>query len=273
MKRKFVTYLGTDRFLSGVIALNASLKEHNKNVGLLVLVGESVSSPIIEFLREEEFLFKRVKDIQNPFVSEDDSRGRRHMYTKIRVFELIEYDKVVFLDADMIVCDNIEILFEKEHMSAVVAGNLAPQNSSWVDFNSGLMVISPDIKVYREMMKAINVLESYDGTDQGFLNAFYSSWKGNSNLQLDHKYNVPTAYLDDYCKLYDFDFDYSNDRLFVKNVAILHYFGSVKPWDMDLSGDNRSVEQLATKSEQTVALWWNYFFKALKRYGRNAVVK
>jgi alpha-N-acetylglucosamine transferase len=265
MKKKFVTYLGTDNYLPGVLTLDASLKEYNKKVGLLILVGESVSPSVIGFLYEKGFSFKTVKDIGNPYVSEDDNRGRRHMYTKIRVFELAEYDKIVFLDADMLVCENIEGLFENEHMSAVVAGKLMPGNSSWEDFNSGLLVICPDREGFREMLAAVDVLESGDGTDQGFLNAFYSAWKKNDKLQLNHKYNIPSHYIDDYCKLFDFEFIYNNNTLLIRNVAILHFWGTYKPWDVDIT--SRSLDRLTTKYQQSVALWWKYFHEALDKKG------
>jgi len=43
------------------------------------------------------------------------------MYTKLRVFELEEFDKVVYIDADMLVCADVEELFNQPHMSAVVS--------------------------------------------------------------------------------------------------------------------------------------------------------
>jgi len=40
MKYSFVTHLGTDNFLPGMLALNASLKKYNNTDDVIVLVSE-----------------------------------------------------------------------------------------------------------------------------------------------------------------------------------------------------------------------------------------
>ena len=265
MRKQFVTYLGNDRFLPGVLVLSASLVQHNQNVGLLILVGQSVSPPIIDFLGEKGLSIRMIKDIENPFVQAKDNRGSKYMYTKIRVFELVEFDKIVFLDADMLVCSNIECLFEKEHMSAVVAGKFMLKNASWVDFNSGLMVIKPEPATFEKMLEVIKTLDSNDRTDQGFLNNFYCEWKSNTGLHLDHKFNLPSEYLDEFCRLSGLDFEYNGDIHCGDGVAVLHFWGSAKPWDIDITG--LAVRYLAARArpkyQQSLDLWWDYFYKAV----------
>jgi lipopolysaccharide biosynthesis glycosyltransferase len=261
MKKAFVAYLGNDRFFSGILALNASLKEHNNHEDLIILVGEDVSNSVVKFLKAKSFCIKMVKDIANPNASGDDSRGKKYMYTKLRVFEVTGFEKIIYLDADMVVCGNIGSLFEKEHMSAVVAGGLLPENTSWVDFNSGMMVIDPEPATFSSMLESINTLQSPDETDQGFLNSFFSEWKNDKRLHLDHKFNVPSNYIDQYCEVNDFEFSFINNKLLTKNVDILHYWGSEKPWDFEFT--QLSKQKLTTKYRQTLALWWDYFYKAI----------
>ena len=124
MKYSFVTFLGTDSFLPGVIALSASIKKHHSTFRLVIMISESVSENTIQVIDSFGLEYKIIKAIANPNEIENDDRGFRHMYTKLRMFELYEFDKLVYIDADMLVSDNIDMLFEKPHMSAVIAGAL-----------------------------------------------------------------------------------------------------------------------------------------------------
>jgi lipopolysaccharide biosynthesis glycosyltransferase len=261
VKKAFVTYLGNDRFLPGILALNRSLNEHDNNEDLVILVGKDVSASVVKFLKEKAFCLKMVRDIANPYASGNDSRGKKYMYTKLRAFELTEYEKIIYLDADMVICGNIQSLFDKEHMSAVIAGGVLPENGSWVDFNSGLMVIQPELATFNSMLGAVNTLQSDDEGDQGFLNSFFSEWKKDERLHLDHKFNVPSNYIDEYCALSDFEFTFIDNKLLTTNVEVLHFWGSDKPWDYEFV--ELSKKENTTKYEQSLKLWWYYFYNAL----------
>src|SRR4051812_27489619 len=107
MKKTFVTYLGSPNFLPGLLVLSHSLKKFNPDAELLVLVLEDIDADIISVLTQNSFPIRLIKEIKNPYQFESDERGLGYLYTKLRVFELIEYNKIVFLDADMLVCDNL----------------------------------------------------------------------------------------------------------------------------------------------------------------------
>jgi len=263
MKKVFVTYLGTENFLPGILVLDYSLKAHNPNAGLIVLVHKNISTGIISFLQENSFALKIIDEIENPYFFETDERGFSCMYTKLRVFELDEYDKIVYLDADMLVCENIESLFDKPHMSAVVAGALVPENKDWEKLNAGLLVVKPDKQLFDKLVSLITILHSEAKEDQGFLHAYYDQWPGNNELHLDHKFNVPATYLDQYCKLKDFKFSFSNETLQTENIAVIHYWGAMKPWNFD---EEEISESPDTKYYQSINLWWNYFYKATENY-------
>ncbi|MDB5133455.1 MAG: nucleotide-diphospho-sugar transferase [Mucilaginibacter sp.] len=112
MKYSFATYLGTDSFLPGILVLNESISKYNKLYGLVVLVSESVSKDALDLLAHVQIKTKVVAEIKNPHDLGNDDRGFKYMYTKLRLFEMFEFDKVVYIDADMLVCGNIEQLFD-----------------------------------------------------------------------------------------------------------------------------------------------------------------
>ncbi|MGN6196014.1 MAG: glycosyltransferase family 8 protein [Ginsengibacter sp.] len=255
MKQAFVTFLATENFLPGVLTLNRSLKRFgNTNYPLVVIVSEIISERSVKTLKECGLTVKIVKEIQSPYLIKKDYRNFGSTFTKLRIFELCEYDKIVYLDADMLVCDNIELLFQKLHMSAVIAGGILPSNKMWEDLNSGLLVIEPSRDLFNKIFVALKFLPSKDGSDQGFLHQFFPNWKCKPNLHLEHKYNVPSWYLDEYCSTLDFKFNFMNGALSTKNISIIHFWGLPKPWQIS----ERQKDEL-TKKEQAELLWRNIY--------------
>lgn len=259
MHKGFVTYLGSDDFLPGVLVLNESLTTYNTRYGLLILVSEMISSEIIELLDTNGVDFSIVEPIKNPNELFDDKRNYKYTYTKLRIFELFGYSKLVYIDADMMVCANIESLFDHPHFSAVIAGSLLPQNLHWKDLNSGLMVLEPKEQLFNKIMSCIDELPSSDGSDQGFLHSFYKDWPEHQELRLHHKYNVPAGYLDEYCADHGFKFSYSR-KIMKTNIAVIHFLGPLKPWNINAKSFKRKTDD---KVEQSIILWWDLYEQAI----------
>lgn len=78
------------------------------------------------------------------------------VYTKLLIVEMEDdYDSVVFLDADTLVLENIDELFECEPFCAVM------RHSELL--NSGVVVITPSRKLFNHMHDLIGELDSYTG--------------------------------------------------------------------------------------------------------------
>src|ERR1700733_681424 len=103
MKRPFVSFLATDDFLPGLAVLQTSLIRFNPGIAFVVLIGPSVSQAVIETLLRENFCLKPVEGISNPHICDRDAHGFVYVYSKLNIFGLTEYDKVVYLDSDMLV--------------------------------------------------------------------------------------------------------------------------------------------------------------------------
>lgn len=259
MKKVFVTFLATDSFLPGVQALNQSLKNFkNTNYPLIIMVSENVSVKVVKLLKKQSFNVQIVKEIKSPYLFKNDYRNFRCMFTKLRIFELSCFDKIVYIDADMIVCENIECLFEKQHMSAVIAGSILPVNSTWKDLNAGLLVVEPNIDLFNKMYESINLLLSKDGSDQGFLHEFFPDWKNETQLHLEHKFNIPGCYLDDYCKGFDFKFEFIDGMLSTRNISIIHFWGIPKPWEISKKNQDFNL----SKKRQSELYWFTIYKQA-----------
>ena len=103
-------------------------------------------------------------------------RHWNHTYSKLQIFGLTGFERLVFLDADMLVCANLDELFERPHFPAVNAGGLLPEHRDGVTINSGLLVVEPDADRCREMLSLVGGLPTRDHGDQTFLHAYFPDW-------------------------------------------------------------------------------------------------
>ena len=105
--------------------------------------------------------------------------------TKLHVFRLTQFKKIIFLDADVLPTRPLSHLFTLPHEFSAVP------DVGWPDiFNSGLMVLSPGEAKFNELIRLSESHGSWDGGDQGLLN----EWRGKDWHRLSFVYNTtPTA--------------------------------------------------------------------------------
>ncbi len=78
-------------------------------------------------------------------------------FSKIHAWRLTQYHKCVFLDADTLVLQNVDELFDREELSA------AP-DIGWPDcFNSGVFVFEPSMETYGQLLALALQVGSFDG--------------------------------------------------------------------------------------------------------------
>jgi glycogenin len=105
--------------------------------------------------------------------------------TKLHVFRLTQFDKIIFLDADVLPIRPMSHLFSLPHDFS------AAPDVGWPDiFNSGVMVLKPGEDKFKEIMDLAKSKGSWDGGDQGILN----EWRGSKWGRISFTYNTtPTA--------------------------------------------------------------------------------
>jgi len=152
----------------------------------LIAMTYDVSSVGLRQLTDLGIVCKPVEKIESAKAGIGDNTSRlndfAYTYTKLHIFRYEAYDRIIFLDSDLIVEKSIDHLFE-EVEADFAACACTPY---WEDrFNSGVMVIRPDKSVFEDMMTQKDTLITYDGSDQGFLNSYFNNWH-----KLDIKYNA-----------------------------------------------------------------------------------
>jgi len=144
-------------------------------------------------------------------------------YTKLHAFRLDFLDRVVFVDSDAVVRQNVDELFQGDDFAAVPdAGLRLPTGEA---FNSGVFVATPSADLFARMMAALRTTASSDGGDQGFLNAFVDEWR-----PLPLEYNTTKRIFSHHSAVYQDE-----------DVKILHYVGP-KPWQP--AGTDRRYDEL-----------------------------
>ena len=105
--------------------------------------------------------------------------------TKLHVLRLTQFDKIIFLDADVLPIRPISHLFTLPHEFS------ASPDVGWPDiFNSGVMVLEPGEDKFTQVMDLAKSKGSWDGGDQGILN----EWRGQNWGRISFTYNTtPTA--------------------------------------------------------------------------------
>lgn len=170
-KYAYVTLLYSDDFALGVRTLGQSLRatknERRQNIDHLVLITPDVGREMEEWLKKDGWKVKRVEEARNP---NDQYIQRLHgVYTKLEIFRLTEYHRVVYLDADTTILENVDELFLCGPFCAVM------RHSELI--NTGVIVAEPSYPLYNDLKaKAKKGLYSYTGGDQGFLNSYYSDY-------------------------------------------------------------------------------------------------
>lgn len=195
----YMTMLTNDNYVYGVIMLFDSLQKVKSQYPLTVLVTEDVAEATLEILSQLNISYKQVQSnllpkniFENNILINQSKAGQYYnIFTKFEVFNQIEYEKIIYLDADILVLKNLDHLFKKPHMTAAFENEYYNKKNI---FNTGCLVISPSMEEYNKIISFYNDIIQTNNqefiSDQSILNSFYSNWKDKIELHLNKYYNI-----------------------------------------------------------------------------------
>ncbi|KAJ8597617.1 nucleotide-diphospho-sugar transferase [Rhizopogon salebrosus TDB-379] len=219
----FVTLLTSDSYLPGVLAISGALKdvhqvEPQSQVTydtVCLVTPETLDVSTIKLLRKAYDIVIGVEVIDQSDPAGLSLLGRPDLdtvLTKLHVFRLAQYSKIVFLDADVLPVRPLSHLFHLEHEFSAVP------DVGWPDiFNSGVMVLSPGEDKFKELQELLQTKGTWDGGDQGLLN----EWKGSNWNRLSFTYNTTPTAAYTYAPAYE---------RFGSQISVVHFIGPNKPW-------------------------------------------
>lgn len=166
-KNAFVTLLTSDSYLAGALVLAKSLRSTKTQYPIIVLVTpESVSTQCVQILYKTFDQVVFVPVIKSNQMLQLSLLGRKELditFTKMHAWnpDLIAYDRIVFLDADVLILENVDVLFE--YVDGDVAFAAAP-DVGWPDcFNSGVFVTKPGKALFDALVAHSVTTGSFDG--------------------------------------------------------------------------------------------------------------
>lgn len=270
-----------DAYAPGVIVMAESIRAAGSTYDIVCMCTPDVSEEALELIAT------RAKIAQIEYVRYDTKkmRTKRQMelygswlseaYTKWRCLEL-EYDKVLFVDADMIVVQNIDHLFElqapagtfstpwakeyttestfdlrgypKDHDSVVPASTIMETFSrhNGYTFIASMVLLIPNKSEFAELCQMVDKLqpfgfENWSTPDEQSLAYFYAS-KGVDWHHIHQRYNFIVHKID-WLRSTNPD---GSSVIIVPHV--LHYFSSKKPWLM--------TNSFMLSPFNTDKIWW-----------------
>lgn len=259
----YMTVLSTDSYIPGVIKLYKSLMVTRPQYPFVCACSRNISNSSIQTLNKSGIKCLKLERcaIDNITSLENDENFSHWKYTydKLLLFSLTQFKKIVYLDSDMLILENIDELFDCLPFSAVPAGHLI--NKDWIRLNSGLMVIEPDNNTMEIMLKLIAPVyqkrkaQGLATGDQDIINEYIQDWFHNKELVLPESYNLFFNYIDIYRKQYKFKY---HNPCKSRTIKVVHFIGKNKPW-------NESLIKRLLLSVKYI-LQRNYGLKAYLRY-------
>jgi hypothetical protein len=152
----------------------------------------------------------------------------REIYYKLEIFNQRQYKRIVYLDCDTIVLDDISSLWNRSRYSARSfyavreAEDMGVHPSVVGKLNTGVMVINSDLlpgNAFERMLALARRGESYDRGDQGIIDSYLRREKDACAGELEPCYNIMTGIK----KAGRWD-------LYGNEIKILHFTNRLKPW-------------------------------------------
>lgn len=225
----FATLLTTDNidYLRGALVLGSSIRSFDSSRDMVCLVTPAVPTEwrsslavagwtVLQVPVLEEFWWGHSDECSN-FVADQGERWG-HMATKIRLWQLTQYARVLYLDADTVLTSNVDDIF------STVTSFAAEAPKHHTGFNAGVLMLSPSDKVFSELLSlgrqkhASQFGNLIDCTEQGLLNSYFIGDAGRKVTKL----HIGRA---------DFKVDWRSDN----TPFAVHWITHVcpKPWLVD----------------------------------------
>lgn len=191
-------YMGTPRDYEFYVATRVMLRSLYKlgvDADLIVIASLDVPDRWVQTLEEDGAKVMRVENLNNPYVKNGNFDWRfRLTMNKLYAWKLVDYERVVMLDADNLFLQKTDELFQCGQFCAVFINPCI--------FHTGLFVLQPSIKVFKDMVHELEIeRDNPDGADQGFIGSYFPDLLDKpmfhpppNNTMLDGQYRLPLGY-------------------------------------------------------------------------------
>ncbi|OAY43936.1 galactinol synthase 2 [Manihot esculenta] len=266
----YVTFLaGNEDYVKGVVGLAKGLRKVKSKYPLVVAMLPDVPEEHRQILVSQGCLVKEIAPVYPP---ENQTKfAMAHYvinYSKLRLWKLVEYSKMIYLDSDIQLFDNIDHLFDLQggYLYAVMDCfcelwrfsplhkigycQHCPDRVQWpaemgpkppLYFNAGMFVFEPSLSTYNDLLKTVEVTTPTRFAEQDFLNMFFKDFY----RPLPPIYNLILSLLWRHPENIELD-----------KAKVVHYCAAgSKPWRYTGEGENMDREDI----KMMVKKWWDIY--------------
>lgn len=266
---------GNNIYITGAMVLGYSLMKTKTTYDRVILVTPDVSDEYINYLKLVWNVVIPINYISsNPKFFTEANMRFIDVFTKLECLSLIQYDKIILLDLDMIIVNNIDHLFQLHTPAASLKKNnikygdiidrkyMCRNGKVIKSINAGLMLLKPDIDELNEIKYDIvnnKEISYYHCPEQEYLSLRYcGKWRF-----ITFNYNYQFG-LDEFIK----NITYSLDQIYV-----IHYSCPFKPW-------NLLINKIVTEKEINFRLqhkkyfdfWVNAYMAIKNKYAKKNIL-
>ncbi|CAM0135972.1 unnamed protein product [Umbelopsis sp. WA50703] len=233
MTRAYVTLVVTDNAAAGALVLAHRLRDlhDSRDPGqkLLCLVTSDVSA-------NTHHALATVYEVVQVDTPRSKAALNLHLLgkpiaalslAKVEIWNLTQYEKILYLDPDVLPLRPIDELFEFEELSA------AP-DVGWPDwFHTGVFVANPSRSTYAALKSMTEQDKVYEAGDQGLLNEHFQNWSmSGPSHRIPFTFNIVASAIYSYAPA---------SKEFGKDVKMVRFSEDEKPWDWVRFQDGRKT--------------------------------
>ena len=270
-KRAYVTFLaGNGDYVKGVVGLAKGLRKVKSEHPLVVAVLPDVPEDHRQILESQGCIVREIEPVYPPENQTQFAMAYYVInYSKLRIWEFVEYDKMIYLDGDIQVFENIDHLFDSPsgYLYAVMdcfcekTWSQSPQYQigycqqcpgkvEWpvemgspppLYFNAGMLVFEPKLMTYYQLLDTLQVTPPTLFAEQDFLNMFFRD----VYKPIPPVYNLVLAMLWRH-----------PENIEVEKAKVVHYCAAgAKPWRFTGKEENMDREDI----KELVKKWWDIY--------------
>jgi len=262
-KYAYVSLLtGTNKYVHGALATGCSLMKTSTSFDIVIMVTPDVDEKICAIL---EKIYKVIKidfmKIDTNIIANHDKSRFRDVFTKLQALKLVQYEKILLHDIDLLFIKNVDDLFDLITPAAMIRHHilrhgqrvdkkLIMRNGKQIGgINAGVMLLRPDMNEYNAIEKDLQHANrrQYKNPEQDYLSVRYA----NKWINIGYQYN--------------FQFGLTAKYGMNKNtdVKVIHYSSWIKPW-LALTEDI-SIELMKRGYDKSYyELWMNTYDQCMK---------
>ncbi|XP_021734496.1 galactinol synthase 2-like [Chenopodium quinoa] len=270
--RAFVTFLaGNGDYVKGVVGLAKGLRKAKSRCPLVVAVLPDVPEEHRNILVSQGCIVREIEPVYPPENQTQFAMAYYVInYSKLRIWEFVEFSKMIYLDGDIQVFDNIDHLFDLpdgnfyavmdcfcektwSHTPQYKIGycQQCPNKVQWAEdklgpkpalyFNAGMFVFEPKMSIYHDLLDKLKVTEPTPFAEQDFLNMYFKD----VYQPIPPIYNLVLAMLWRH-----------PENIELKEAKVVHYCAAgSKPWRYTGEEENMDREDI----KMLVSKWWEIY--------------